>query len=267
MNRPLVYHVGGEEKVRVSKDLVYRSGPEARADVYEPAGITRNAKAPIVVLIHGGVPKVPVLPKDWGFFQSWGRLLAASGFVAVAFNHRLGFPEPFMIEAADDVERVLAYVRCHAAECGGDPERIGLIAYSAGGPLLSRYIREARPDVRCLAAFYCMLDVRDSESHRQFMTPEELAVYSPAAQVENHAATMPPMFVMRAGQDQIPGLNTWMEKFLDVAIRKNAPITLMIHPAGVHGFDNTTDDERSRKILKGAIAFLDTHLGPVPSQE
>jgi acetyl esterase/lipase len=265
VNRQLVYHVRGEDKVRVRRDIVYRGDPEARADVYEPEGSAKGARAPIVVFIHGGVgADIPVRPKDWGIYQGWGRLMAASGFVAVAFNHRLGFPEPFMTEAADDVETLLAYVRRHAAEFGADPDRICLASYSAGGPLLSAYIREPRPYVRCLAAFYSMLDIRDSEIHRRFMKPEQLAMFSPAAQVEEHPGAAPPMFVMRAGHDRIPGLNTWMEKFLDVAIRKNAPLTLMIHPTGVHGFENTNDDDRSREILKAAIEFMRTHFETPP---
>jgi hypothetical protein len=92
------------------------------------------------------------------------------------------------------------------------------------------------------------------------MKPEQLVLYSPAAQVETHAREMPPLFVMRAGRDQIPGLNAWMDSFLAVAIKQNAPITLMIHPTGAHGFENTTDDDRTREILAASIDFMRAHL-------
>jgi acetyl esterase/lipase len=82
----------------------------------------------------------------------------------------------------------------------------------------------------------------------------------PARQIELHAATAPPMFVMRAGRDAIPDLNAGMEIFLANAIRQNAPLTLAIHPTGAHGFENTNDDERSREILRAAIEFLRQHL-------
>jgi acetyl esterase/lipase len=257
VNRPLVYHVAGEDKVRVQKDRAYRSDPEGKADIYEPPGSRAGAKAPIVIFLHGGVPPaVSFRPKDWGIYQGWGRLMAASGFVAVAFNHRLGFPDPMMAEAADDVEKLVAYVRGHAAEFGADPDRVCVASYSAGGPLLAPFLRQPRPYVRCLAAFYSILDIRDSDNHRRFLKPDQLDLFSPAKQLEEHAAAAPPIFVMRAGRDQVPGLNAWMEKFLDVAIRKNAPITLMIHATGVHGFENTNDDLRSREILKAAIEFM-----------
>jgi acetyl esterase/lipase len=260
VNRPLVYHVAGEDKVRVQKDRVYRSEPELKADIYEPLESV-GARAPIVIFLHGGVPpEVPLRPKDWGIYQGWGRLMGASGFVAVAFNHRLGFPNPMMAEAADDVEKLIGYVRGHAAEFGADPDRICLASYSAGGPLLAPYLRQPRPFIRCLAAFYSILDIRDSDHHRRFLKPDQLDLFSPAKQLEEHAATAPPIFLMRAGRDQVPGLNAWMEKFLDVAIRKNAQITLMIHATGAHGFENTNDDARSREILKAAIEFMKTQL-------
>ena len=172
VNRPLVYHVPGEDTVGVRANLAYRTSPEARADIYLPPTAATGTKPPIVVLIHGGVPKVPVLPKDWGIYQGWGRLLAASGFVTVTFNHRLGYPDPLMADAADDVEKLVAYVRSHAADFGGDPDRICLAAFSGGGPLLSPYIREHPAHVRCLAAFYSVLDIRNSEPHPKFMKPE-----------------------------------------------------------------------------------------------
>jgi hypothetical protein len=34
----------------------------------------------------------------------------------------------------------------------------------------------------------------------------------------------------------------------------------MNHPQGVHGFDNQNDDDRSREIVRSAIAFMQVHL-------
>jgi acetyl esterase/lipase len=111
-----------------------------------------------------------------------------------------------------------------------------------------------------------MLDIRDSELHRRFMTTAQTEAFSPAAQLEKHAGQLPPMFVARAGRDQIPGLNTWMQKFLDVAVKQNAPITLVIHPTGAHGFENSNDDDRSREIIRMAVDFLRTHLSLTPAR-
>jgi hypothetical protein len=68
------------------------------------------------------------------------------------------------------------------------------------------------------------------------------------------------MFVARAGQDQIPGVNDSIDRFVAAAIASNAPITLMNHPTGEHGFDNQNDDNRSHEIIQSALAFMHNHL-------
>jgi hypothetical protein len=44
----------------------------------------------------------------------------------------------------------------------------------------------------------------------------------------------------------------------------NAPLTVMNHPSGRHGFDsfeNEGDEERSKQIVRSSIEFMTTHLG------
>ena len=38
-------------------------------------------------------------------------------------------------------------------------------------------------------------------------------------------------------------------------------LTVMNHPQGKHGFDALNDDDRSREIIRAALAFMHTHLG------
>jgi len=44
------------------------------------------------------------------------------------------------------------------------------------------------------------------------------------------------------------------------ALARNIALSLLNHPDGVHGFDNQNDDERSREIIRSAIAFMYIHL-------
>ncbi len=69
-----------------------------------------------------------------------------------------------------------------------------------------------------------------------------------------------PMFVARAGQDANPGLNAAMDQFIAAALAANAPVTVVNHPAGEHGFDMLNDDDRSREIIRAVLAFFETHL-------
>src|SRR5438067_4093307 len=201
--RPVALRLPGMEAVRIQRDLVYpRAG--LRLDAYLPP---RAGRFPVVMLLHGGVPdEVPVRPKDWGLYRSWGKLLAASGFTAIIPDQRIGFPDPRLALAARDVESALAYVGGHAARLSADPQRTCLVAFSAGGPLLAPAIRGLPSRVRCLAAMYAFLDVRQSEPHRSHLTPEQLDEFSPLVQMERAGRAMPPLFVARAGKDEVPTL-------------------------------------------------------------
>jgi len=119
------------------RDVLYRDGPKAdsyrhRLDLYYPKG---KKGYPVVVLVHGG---------GWtlgdnrccGLYTSVGQFLASQGIGVVLPNYRLS-PAVKHPEHVKDVARAVAWTRAHAAEHGGDPERIFLMGHSAGGHLVS----------------------------------------------------------------------------------------------------------------------------------
>jgi acetyl esterase/lipase len=264
VNRPVVYTVPGTDRVRVRKNLVYKKDGAVplEMDVYTPHGEgAPGRRPPVVVFIHGGVPPdVPVRPKDWGIYESWGRLVAASGMAGIAFNHRVGFPDPNLVTAESDLRDAIEFVRSRAAELGVDGDRIALAAFSAGGPLLAPAIREPRPYVRCLVAFYAFLDLTQSALHRRFLSEEVIRRFSPAAAVAESSAALPPMFVARAGRDQIPDLLPGLDRFVSEALKKNVDLAFFNQPGGEHGFDNVPGDSRSREIVREAVEFLRRNL-------
>jgi acetyl esterase/lipase len=257
----IVYTVPGMDDVRVHSNLRYRpdesGGP--MLDAYAPSGLSPTERRPAVVLIHGGVPPGE-RAKDWPLFQTWGRLLAASGFVGITFNHRLGFPKANLTQAAADVRAAIAYARDNVEHV--DRDRVCLLGFSAGGPLLGTGLGADTTFVRCLVAFYAFLDIRQSPLHADEGPPEFLRQYSPAAFYGDAKATVPPIFVARAGLDMQP-LNAVIDQFAVAALKANAPLTLMNHPRGRHGFDALDDDARSREIIRAAVAFMHTHLTEV----
>ena len=261
VNRPVALTVPGMDRVQVLTDRPYGPGDRLhRFDAYLPA--RRSGTAPVVLLMHGGVgADVPFRPKDWGLYRSWGRLLAASGYVAIAFNHRLGFPEPMLAEADQDLTAMLETVRSQSRALGADPSRIALVAFSAGGPLLSRPLRQELPGVRALAGFYPFLDLRKSPLHRKFLEPEAVTAFSPAAQLRTPVARRLPFFLARAGKDAIPDILPGIDAFVAESLAAGTPLTLFNHPEAPHGFDQETDP-RTREVLLGFLAFLGTHLSP-----
>ena len=259
VNAPVVAVVPGADKVRVKNDVVYKRAGDTRllADIYSP----RSAKGPlpVAIFIHGGMgPDFPVKPKEWGHYESWGRSVAALGIIGVTFNHRLGFPEPRLREAGSDLQDLIQYIRSNADELNADPDRIALLAFSAGGPLLSHALRERPPYIRGVVGFYNFLDISRTEHHSKFEAAETVTAYSP---VDHIRADSPPMLVIKAGQDQIPALNNSIDTFMARALVVNAPVTLMIHPTAPHGFDNKQNDARSFEILQTTFEFLQRHLG------
>ena len=260
--KPVVYSVPGMDKVSVKTNLKYTTAdnPNLLMDVYAPPGLAKGERRPAVLFIHGSAG-AEAKAKDWGIYISWGRLAAASGMVGVTFTHRLGYPKPFLNDAAGDVDAAVAYVRANADSLGVDKDRLCLAAYSGGGPLLSAAMRERPPYVRCLVSFYAFLDVRQSEMHRPHETPETLERFSPITYLANDAGHIAPLFVARAGLDQIPTMNDSIDRFVREAVKQNAALTVYNHPRGVHGFDNQTDDARSREIVRAALDFMKTHLG------
>jgi len=258
---PVVYRLPGMESVAVHTNLKYSDvdNPYLLMDVYAPPNFSNDEGRPVVVCIHGGAGP-HYRPKDWGVFQSWGRLLAAAGFIGVTFTHRLSYPKPMLSEAAADLNAAIDYVRANADSWNADRDRLCLIAWSGGGPLLAPALREKPSFVRCIATFYAFLDCSQSPSHTEHESSETLSAFSPITRLDSDTSSMIPMFVARAGQDEIPTMNDSIDRFVAAAIAANAPLTFMNHPSGEHGFDNQNDDERSREIVRCAIAFMHTHL-------
>lgn len=262
VNKPVVYTVPGMDRVKVRKDIVYKKtdDPNMKMDVYTPAGLAPGEKRPAAILLHGGAP-TRFQPKEWGFFQSWGRLVAASGMAGVTFTYRITFPASHLADSGADVAEAIAYVRANADSLGIDRDRLCLVSYSAGGPMLGPYLRGAPEHIRCLVAFYSLMDVRQPGGHEASEPAELLARFSPVAQVEQGTGRLTPIFVAQGRKDEVPTLLATVDRFAAEAFGRGVPLTLMSHPDAPHAFDNQVDDDRTREILRAALDFLRWHLG------
>ena len=69
-----------------------------------------------------------------------------------------------------------------------------------------------------------------------------------------------PAFVVRAGQDETPGLNAALDRMFTLALAENRPVTLVNYPEGPHAFDLFRDTSETRRILQQGLAFLQAHL-------
>ena len=262
-NPPVVYRLPGMDKVRVSSNIKYTEvdNPHLLMDVYIPPDLEPRERRPVVLFIHGGAgPENKA--KDWGIFQSWGRLLAAAGLVAAAFTHRFSPPpQSLLAEAASDVDSAINYLRSNAESIHANADRIGVCAWSSGGALLRPLLTKKPQFVRCVLAFYAMLDLQQYAPAGDAAALQLFKEFSAITALSEDSATMIPIWIARAGRDEFPMLNDAVDRFTARALAVNAPITVINHPSGAHGFDNQNDDERSREIIRSAIEFMRTHLG------
>lgn len=260
--RMVVYRIPGMESVRVRREVEYAAdGAGALTmDIYYPAEAEGGAPAVVIVAGYpdpGFEAKVGCKFKEMGSSVSWGRLLAASGLAAITYTNR---------EPARDVYALLAYVRRHAASLGVDGERLGLWASSGNVPLaLSVLMREGGEGLRCAALCYgYTLDLEGPAGVAAAARTWGFA--NPCA--GQSAGDLPPdtpLYVARAGRDEMPRLNETLDRFLAAALARNLPLTLTNHAAAPHAFDLFDESETSREVVRQILAFLRLHLLAAPA--
>lgn len=129
-----------KEGVTVTKDHAYGRHPRQRLDVYRPDGVS---DAPILVYVHGGAyasGERDINAEMYGNVLTW---FARHGMLGVNATYRLA-PEVEWPSGAEDMREVVEWVKAHAAEHGGDPERIFLMGHSAGATHVATYAFDPR---------------------------------------------------------------------------------------------------------------------------
>ncbi len=120
----------------VAKDYWIANIHNPTVTVYLPP--KEKATGAAVVICPGGGHRLLVFNAEG---DEPARFLASIGVVAFALKYRLGREEgsPYSIEkhAREDGRRAMRLVRSRAKEWNIDPERIGLMGFSAGGEVVS----------------------------------------------------------------------------------------------------------------------------------
>ena len=211
----VVLNAPGMDAVNVRRDLVYKTadGQPLHMDVYSASGPTRPR--PAVILIHGGpIPRTGA--KNMGVFcLRTGELLAASGFVAVAFDHRFLAPAR-ITDAAGDVADLVAHVRKSARSLGVNPEQLALWAFAGGGPFLAVPLRQRPTWLRAVVAYYAApVDLQQPPpGDDSGMSAELRRMFSAIDGLGQNARSAPPILVARAALD-----NAWLNGTVIQSIR------------------------------------------------
>ena len=130
--------------------------------------------------------------------------------------------------------------------------------------MLSTIMHDKPAYVRCMVAFYAFMDIQQAGNlFAAHESPETVRSFSPIRNLANDAERIAPLFIARAGHDQIPTMDDSIDRFIREAVSKNVALSFANHPQGVHSFDSQNDDKRSREIIRSAIAFMKANLGIV----
>jgi acetyl esterase/lipase len=195
---------------------------------------------------YGGLAKHEGQP-----VAEWLNTLGVTGFV---LKYRLGsnkYRHPVMME---DVNRAIRTVRSHAGEWKLDPNRIGVLGFSAGGHLASTAVTHfddgkadapdavdrvsSRPDFGVL--IYPVITMTDPFTHAgsrknllgEKPAPELIELMSSEKQVTDKT---PPCFLVHTSTDTVvPIQNSLM--FVAAMKEHHVPVELHVFDHGSHGF-------------------------------
>ena len=200
-NRLALLNAGSVDVVR---DRAFGDHPRQRLDVYAPP--RGETLKPVLVFLYGGAWN----DGDKSIYGFAGASLASRGFVTIIPDYQL-YPEVRFPTFLQDNAAAVRWARDHAAEFGGDPNRIVLMGHSAGAynasmlALDPRWLREAGvPDgaVKAwagLAGVYDFLPLDDEATIRTFKDAPDLAATQPVNFVDR---TDPPAFLATGAEDE-----------------------------------------------------------------
>ena len=195
--------------MRTDVEFARVDGVSLTLDAWTPEG--RGPFAAVIVVHGGGFTQGDKQTYVKPLFDP----LTKGGFAWFTINYRLA-PKYKITDAADDVERAVAWVRAHATEYRVDPKRIALMGESAGGHLVSlagaRNRRASR--VRAVVSFYGPHDMATLSEQRKTppdrlealfgvsdLSPASLAVIRKVSPINCVTKDMPPYLLIHGTAD------------------------------------------------------------------
>ena len=197
--------------VRVVRDVPFLQGAgyaddKDKLDLYLPEGRTN---APVIVSYYGN----QLMGGDKSEDEFVGRRFATAGFLTAVVNYRLS-PSVSHPAHVQDAAASFAWVKRHIKEYGGDPDRVFVIGYSAGGYLAAllstdpRYLAAHKLSPRDIrgavpvSAFYWVerRGVAPDRDKRVWGTDQK--VWVDASPAHHLRADAPPMLILYADRDE-----------------------------------------------------------------
>lgn len=219
----------------VASRAVIRLGNVVKPTItlYKAKGAS-NGPGPAVVVFPGGGYRIVAIDLEGTEVCDW---LTATGVNCVLLKYRVPGtgPYPKSFAALQDAQRAMGLVRLHAAEWGIDPNRVGVLGFSAGGHLSAAIsnLYEER--------LYDPIDIADKLSCRPDFSvvvyPGYLALadrnFAPNPDIHPTANTAP-TFIVQAEDDPVHVENA-IAYYLQLK-NANVPAELHVYAQGGHGY-------------------------------
>jgi acetyl esterase/lipase len=242
----------GEEKLtgqKGSRQLTNVSKPTLT--VYRPA--RENNAGVAVVIAPGGGYRVLAWDHEGEQVAEW---LNSIGVTGVLLKYRVPRRPDHPQAPLQDAQRALSLVRGRAKEWGIDPNRIGMLGFSAGGHLTA--LAATNSDKRA----YQPIDDSDSVGCR----PDFAVVIYPGGVVDRAKGTLapeirvsketPPTFLVQSNDDRVGPENSAV---LYLALKKaGVPAELHIYGTGGHGYGLRPSNNPCSQWPKRCYEWLQT---------
>jgi acetyl esterase/lipase len=235
--------------------------------VYSPSG--KNTGAAVVVFPGGGYQDLAIDLEgtevcDW---------LTPKGITCVLLKYRVPDSGPAWHDecacyihakaptALEDAQRTVGLVRFHAAEWRIDPQKIGVLGFSAGGHMV------AAMSTHFEKRLYAAVDAADKESCRPDFA---VAVYPGHLWIDDKKFELnpdirthitrqtPPTFLLQAEDDHVDGVNQSLVYYIAL---KNAgvPVEMHLYAHGGHAFGL----RRTEQPITAWPQLVETWLGTI----
>ncbi|MGQ9473068.1 MAG: alpha/beta hydrolase [Candidatus Caldatribacteriaceae bacterium] len=116
------------------RNIRYGSKKSQLLDVMVPLSIHKEEKLPVFVFVHGGTWIGG--SKDEILYAQLGKEITKNRYIFVSVDYRV-YPEVSISGMTQDLVDALDWIKKHAEEYGGNPEKIVLGGHSAGAHLVA----------------------------------------------------------------------------------------------------------------------------------
>jgi dienelactone hydrolase len=195
------------------------SGMRLSLDVFQRPKIREKARPALIFFNRavGDERRSPV-------YVGWARAAASHDIAGIIADLREG-------REASDFRSVIRFLTTRGASLGIDTSAIAV--YAASGNVATAWPLLEDPEAHAIKA---------------------AVIYYGAADIPHFRQDLPVLYV-RAGLDR-PEVNREIASIATRAVEQNAPLTLLNHPTGYHGFELFSDDEATRAVIDETLTFV-----------